>query len=69
VLDELAVLKLVTARLDEAGFAYMITGSIALGYYAQPRMTRDVDLVVDLKVPDAERIVELFQRSCRLLIR
>src|SRR4051812_27700934 len=44
--DELSVLKMVAARLDAAGFAYMLTGSLALGYYAEPRMTRDIDLVV-----------------------
>lgn len=58
--DQLAVLKLVTARLDGAQIPYMITGSIAAGHYAQPRMTRDLDLVVQLEPADAERIVELF---------
>lgn len=44
--DQLSILKLVTVRLDTAGIPYMITGSIAAGHYAQPRMTRDLDLVV-----------------------
>jgi hypothetical protein len=55
VLDELQVLKLVTGRLDAAGIAYMLTGSIALGHYAQPRMTRDIDLVVAVQPADADR--------------
>lgn len=59
-IDQLSVLKLVTARLDAAGISYMITGSIAAGHYAQPRMTRDLDLVVDLKPLDAARVVALF---------
>lgn len=58
--DQLSILKLVTARLDAAGIAYMLTGSIAAGYYAQPRMTRDIDLVVEVAPADAERIVEAF---------
>jgi hypothetical protein len=49
--DQLDVLALVAARLDAAGIAYMVTGSIAAGYYGQPRMTRDVDLVVELQPP------------------
>jgi|SRR5690348_2261404 len=53
--DELSVLKLVTARLDAAGLAYMVTGSVALSLYAEPRMTRDVDLVVELQPADATR--------------
>jgi hypothetical protein len=58
--DQLSVLKLVTARLDAARIPYMITGSIAAGLYARPRMTRDIDLVVKLQVDDAERLAEIF---------
>jgi len=60
VLDQLAVLKLVTRRLEDAGIPYMITGSIAAGHYAQPRFTRDIDLVVELQPGDAERLAALF---------
>ena len=38
----------------------MLTGSIAGGYYAQPRMTRDIDLVVELELGDADRIAAAF---------
>jgi hypothetical protein len=58
--EELSVLKLVTARLDAAGFAYMVTGSVALSLYAEPRMTRDVDLVVELGPSDTARLVDVF---------
>jgi len=27
----------------------MLTGSMAMNYYAQPRMTRDIDIVVELE--------------------
>jgi Nucleotidyl transferase AbiEii toxin, Type IV TA system len=58
--DELSVLKLAVGRLQSAGIAYMVTGSVALSVYAQPRMTRDVDVVVELRPADAERLAELF---------
>jgi hypothetical protein len=58
--DELSVLKLVAGRLESAGLPYMVTGSVALSLYAEPRMTRDVDLVVDLRPSDTTRIVEPF---------
>jgi hypothetical protein len=32
----------------------MTTGSIAAGHYAQPRMTRDIDLVIDVAPDDAD---------------
>jgi hypothetical protein len=59
VADQLEVLKLVTARLDSAGLAYMITGSIAAGLYGQPRMTRDIDIVAALHPPHAPRLADL----------
>lgn len=37
-----------TSRLDAAGIAYMVTGSVAAMVYGEPRLTHDVDLVVDL---------------------
>ena len=57
--DQLDVLALVTSRLDGAGIAYMVTGSMAAGYYGQPRMTRDVDIVVQLQPGDPERLEAL----------
>jgi len=39
----------------------MLTGSTAMNFYAQPRMTRDIDLVVALEPADAERAVKLFE--------
>ncbi|MEE8538898.1 MAG: hypothetical protein V3S54_03705, partial [Woeseiaceae bacterium] len=33
----------------------------AMNYCAQPRMTRDIDIVVALAVTDAEKIIEIFQ--------
>jgi len=38
----------------------MLTGSIALSYYAEPRMTRDIDLVVELDARDAKEVAALF---------
>jgi hypothetical protein len=44
--EELRVLCDIVTRLETAGIDYMLTGSVALNSYAQPRMTRDIDLVV-----------------------
>jgi hypothetical protein len=58
--EQLDVLKLVAERLQQADIAYMISGSIALSYYAQPRLTRDIDIVVALRLEDVERMINLF---------
>ena len=45
---ELRALQDLCARLERSGIAYMLTGSLAMSYYARPRMTRDIDVVVAL---------------------
>ena len=35
-------------RLEKAGIRYVVTGSVAVIVYGDPRMTHDIDLVVDL---------------------
>jgi hypothetical protein len=58
--NELDIVRDVSQRLDAAGIGYMLTGSMAMNYYAQPRMTRDIDVVVALRPDDAGRVVKLF---------
>lgn len=50
---ELHALNDVCARLNGAGIAYMLTGSLAMSYYARPRMTRDIDLVIAVEALEA----------------
>lgn len=44
----------------EARIAYMLTGSMAMIYYAQPRMTRDIDVVVALHPGQIESVLRMF---------
>ena len=57
------VLKEVARRLDAAGIAYMITGSTAANFYAVPRMTRDIDIVVELLERDVEKFILAFEKD------
>lgn len=59
--EELEVLKTVARRLDDLGIPYMLTGSMAVNYYAVPRMTRDIDVVVELSAGDADRLCDAFR--------
>jgi hypothetical protein len=54
---ELDVLGVISARLTTLGIPFMLTGSFALAYYATPRMTRDLDIVVALGAPDIDPLV------------
>jgi len=58
---ELEVLRDLSKRFDDAGIAYMLTGSLAMSFYATPRMTRDIDVVAELESSDVGRIVALFE--------
>lgn len=60
VLNEIDILRDVAIRLERAHLAYMLTGSMALNYYAEPRMTRDIDIVVSVSSADTRRIIEVF---------
>ena len=61
--EELEVLKEVARRLDDAGIPYMVTGSIAANFYTVPRMTGDIDIVVELSERDIGRFIPLFEKA------
>ncbi len=59
----LNIIKEVAKRLEDAGIAYMFTGSTGLNFYTIPRMTRDIDIVVELDYEDAEKVYGLFEKD------
>jgi hypothetical protein len=65
MLNELDIVRDVSARFERAGIEYMLTGSMAMNYYAQPRMTRDIDIVVALVPKNADAIVGMFTPEAR----
>ncbi|HHT9109164.1 MAG TPA: nucleotidyl transferase AbiEii/AbiGii toxin family protein [Candidatus Wunengus sp. YC63] len=60
MINELEVLKIVVKRLESAGVPYMITGSIAANFYTTPRMTRDIDIVIEIGENNIEVLFSLF---------
>jgi hypothetical protein len=61
--EELDVLMLVADRLDAARIPYMVSGSMAMNVYAEPRLTRDIDIVVEIRSADIEAIVAAFEQE------
>lgn len=59
--EELDVLKEVAGKLNAAGLPYMLSGSVAMNFYAQPRMTRDIDIVIALDAQDIKKFIDLFK--------
>jgi len=59
-MNEIDVVRDISRKFEQAGIPYMLTGSMAMNYYAQPRMTRDIDVVIALAPQQIEAIVRLF---------
>lgn len=57
---ELDIVRDVSERLTRAGIPFMLTGSMAMNAYAQPRMTRDVDVVIDVASDGATQLLAAF---------
>ena len=55
--------KLVCECLELANIPYMLTGSFAASSYSVPRMTRDVDIVVQIFDTDLDRFYQVFEKK------
>ena len=58
-MDFAASLLRIVDHLDTVGIPYMVCGSVASGFYGEPRTTHDVDLIID---PTASQIRLLLAR-------
>ena len=61
LVNEIDIVRDISNKFARAGIDFMLTGSMAMNYYAQPRMTRDIDVVVAIGPTDADRVIDLFQ--------
>ena len=66
---ELEIVQDVSRKLQSANILYMLTGSMAMNYYAVPRMTRDIDLVVEVLERNIPVIVNLLRKNITLNLR
>lgn len=57
---ELDIVADVSTRLERAEIPFMLTGSMAMNAYAQPRMTRDLDVVVELRSENSAQLIAAF---------
>jgi hypothetical protein len=62
--EQLEFLRLIVERLERGGVPYMLTGSMAMSVYAPPRMTRDLDFVLECGIGDVDLVVGLFREDC-----
>ena len=59
--EELEILKIVVERLEQSHVPYFVSGSMAANYYTVPRMTRDIDIVLELKPSHLKLFIDNFR--------
>ena len=59
-MDQLDLLRLAADTLDRLDVRYAVVGSFASGAWGEPRLTQDIDVVVEIDVFDAESICNAF---------
>ncbi len=62
--EQLEFVKQIASRLASAEINYRMTGSMAMAVYATPRMTRDIDVVIESRPEHVDTIVRLFETDC-----
>jgi hypothetical protein len=60
-MNEIDIVRDISHRFEQGQIPYMLTGSMAMNYYAQPRMTRDIDVVIAIASDDVDRVAALFR--------
>ncbi|MDQ3324004.1 MAG: hypothetical protein M3525_16440 [Acidobacteriota bacterium] len=61
IIEPNEILRDVAERFESGGIAYMLSGSMAMMYYATPRYTADIDIVVELNAAKGKQIASLFE--------
>ncbi|MFC1590895.1 nucleotidyl transferase AbiEii/AbiGii toxin family protein [Thermodesulfobacteriota bacterium] len=61
--NEIDIIKDISAKFERLRIPYMLTGSVAMNYYAMPRMTRDIDVVVVTAGKDLPALVSAFDEE------
>jgi len=57
------LLHRVTEGLQKFNIPYMLSGSVAMSMYTLPRMTMDIDIVIELKQDMFEDFISIFQKD------
>ncbi|MFH0907150.1 MAG: hypothetical protein V1929_00100 [bacterium] len=61
--NEIDIVRDISEKFEALGLPYMLTGSVAMNYYAEPRMTRDIDVVVAIAADNESALVDAFSRD------
>ncbi len=59
-MEQADLLRRVIDVLEDQRIVYLLVGSLASGVYGEPRLTADVDVVVELNLPQAAKLCAAF---------
>jgi hypothetical protein len=59
-LDQADLLRYAIEALEDRGIVYMVVGSFGSAVYGEPRLTHDIDIVVELSGAQVEQLCEAF---------
>ena len=59
------ILIRIAGLLEEYELPYLLTGSFAVSYYGFPRATHDIDFVIEIHLPGAQKMLRVLQRLGR----
>jgi len=59
-MDQAELLRRVIEILEQLDLTYMVVGSVASGAYGEPRLTRDIDIVVRLPAEQVSGLCQAF---------
>ncbi len=59
-MEQVELLRRAVAVLEAQGIRYMLVGSFASMFYGEPRLTKDIDIVVDLKGGEVDALCAAF---------
>jgi hypothetical protein len=62
-LEQIDLLRYALHALDAIGVEHMVVGSMASMAYGEPRMTRDIDIVVKLSASEVDAVCDAFPES------
>lgn len=62
-MQELDLFSIFTSKLNKLNLNYFITGSVATIIYGEPRLTHDIDIVLEVHTESLDAFVKAFSRK------
>lgn len=62
-MQELDLFRIFIERLNKLNITYIITGAAASIIYGEPRMTHDLDMVIEIKEDEIESFTKIDEKN------